>query len=373
MNKELYIITTSNITNNVILGHVENAKNAGYIPIIVFPNRKYKDNCSSAYIEYETININIFFNVKNYFTYILSIFKYSFEITKYFLYNKKDARNFLAVDFECTIICFLLKFKKVHIITLVNDNFSIRYNLPKFILFFLNSLESFTYKIISNVCIFPDQCRVDLLLFPPSKNKVHIIPNILDDNIGKIKYIGNNDLNIKVLLCGWLEPSRGLELLKDLINNTHQNVIFILTGSGKFLESNFVSNDRVKYLGQLSRIENLKIMSCIDVNMAFYNPNIIINRFALPQKIFDSILVECPILINSEVKMASDIIKFNVGFSYNYYDIRGISNFLNELILDKNCLKKCSENLSVYKTIIPTYSQTKLQSYDLFKNLLKLE
>lgn len=371
--RNLYIITTSDLPNNVILGHANNARIAGFKPIFVFPNRRSKENYSSAYIDYEIINLDVFFNVKNYFTYVVSILKYFLVITKYFLFNKKDARNFLTVDFECTIICILLKFKKVHIVTLVNDNFSIRYNLPKLIIFFLNILESITYRIISNACIFPDQCRVDLLILPLKKNKINIIPNILDDNIGQIKYIGNQELNIKVLLCGWLDPTRGLELLYKLLKNTNQNVIFILTGSGKFLETNFILSDRIIYLGQLSRVENLKIMSSVDVNMAFYNPNIVINRYALPQKIYDSILVECPILINSEVKMASDIVSFNAGFSFNYFDITGVSNFLNSLLSNKNCLNKCSKNLSVYKNKIPSYSQTKMQSYNIFKNLLNIE
>ena len=38
-------------------------------------------------IDYEIINLDVFFNVKNYFTYVVSILKYFLVITKYFLFR----------------------------------------------------------------------------------------------------------------------------------------------------------------------------------------------------------------------------------------------------------------------------------------------
>jgi hypothetical protein len=352
------------------LGHAHNAKAAGFYPVFVFPKRKNAIDYNYTYEGFETIKLDFYFNVSNHFSYLISILKYFATITKYFLLKERKVQYIMTVDFECTFICFLLKLKKVKIITLVNDNFSIRYNLPKTILYFLNIIESFTYKFISNYCIFPDQCRVDLLLTPPNNRYIYIIPNVLNDNIGDINYIGNPDSTTKVLLCGWLDPTRGLEILNELIKLTDNDVYFILTGSGKFLEK-LEKNTRILYLGQLTRLQNLEIMSTVDLNMAFYNPNIVINRFALPQKVYDSFLIGCPVLINSEVTMSKDIIQNYCGYSFSYFDVYSISKFLNTLKYNKNILISCSRNISIYNKRLPNYKNTNLQSFNMFRDFLK--
>ena len=46
--KDIYIITTSDLPNNVILGHASFAKSAGFNPIFVFPDRGH----GNKYLKY---------------------------------------------------------------------------------------------------------------------------------------------------------------------------------------------------------------------------------------------------------------------------------------------------------------------------------
>lgn len=335
--------------NHVILGHASFAKKAGFDPIFMFPNRGNGNKYDLVYSDYECIKFKSFFNVKNYFTYSISVIKLFFEISVYFLKRKK-IENILAVDFECTVICFLLKIKNYKIYSLVNDNFAIRYNFPKLVYIPIKVMEGFAYKYISEMCIFPDECRVELLGKIKPKRYI-IIPNILDSNIGDIYYKGDSSNNLTVLMCGWLESTRGFDILMDIIAKTNENIYFILAGSGNYLTQfpDLVSNKRLINKGMLSRVENLKLMSNVDLNFCFYNPTIIINRFALPQKVTDSILIGCPIFINSEVAMSNNLVSKNVAISSKYFDTDDIAAKLNRLLIDKNILQIMSTNILGFK------------------------
>ena len=355
--------------NNVILGHAAFAKEAGFKPIFIFPDRGNKNKYDFAYEEYECIKLKTKFDVRNHFTYVYSILKLSISLTKLLFFEKK-AETILAVDFECTLPCIFLKFKKIQLISLVNDNFSIRYNFNTIIINFLRFLESIVYKNISNHCIFPDKIRVDLLgkIIPQN---VIIIENVLKAETIEINYIGNNENSLKVLICGWLDDTRGLELIQDLLKNTNEDVIFNLVGSGDFVLNNqfILENERVKYYGYKTRLETLELMSRVDINMAYYNPNIIINRYALPQKISDSILISCPCIINNEVKMSEDMKNAGVALSTQYFDTSELSFLLNQLLEDKNILTKMSLNMKNYAKNIVAYDQLKDKAINFYKSI----
>ncbi len=367
--QKLYIITTSDLPNHVILGHASFAKKAGLNPVFIFPDRGNDTKYDYAYSGYECVKLKTFFDVKSYFSYIISLTKLLFEVSKYL----KEYRNgrILAVDFECTIICIFLKFKGHSIYSLINDNFAIRYKFPKLFFYVINFLEGFSYKYISEMCIFPDQCRYDLLgLIKPSK--YIIIPNVLDSNVGDISYSGDSSSNLYVLLCGWLESTRGLDILEDIISKTNENVFFVLSGNGNYTSQKpeILSNKRIIFKGLLTRLENLKLMSIVDINFCFYNPEIIINRFALPQKVSDSILIGCPIFINSEVSISKDLVMNNVAISSKYRDIDEISNKLNSLVTNKISLKLMSKNIFEYRSKQQTFAEVEKNAINEYKKLL---
>jgi len=370
--KNIYIITTSDLPNNVILSHAAFAKEAGFKPVFIFPDRGNKNKYDYAYDGYECIKLKTKFNVRNHFTYVYSILKLSISLTKLLLFEKK-VETILAVDFECTLPCIFLKFKKIQLISLVNDNFSIRYNFNKNLIGFLRFFESIVYKFISNYCIFPDKIRVELLGKITPQNVI-IIENILKAETLDIKYIGNNEDNLKVLFCGWLDNTRGLELLNDLLKLSNSKVIFYLVGSGDFVQNNpeILANERIKYFGYKTRLETLELMSRVDINMAYYNPQIIINRYALPQKISDSFLISCPCIINIEVETYKAMIKAGVALSTPYFDILKLSNVLNELLKDKKYLANISINMMNYSKNMISYNQLKTKAIVFYKSIYQL-
>ena len=367
--KYLYIINTTDEPNNVVLGHASFAKEAGFTPVFVFPYREHAEKFDQFYDKFDTLRLNFVFKNSNSFVYAVSLFKFFMHTTKS-LFFKSNAKNILAIDLTGVLACFLLKIRGVNIITLVNDNFSARYALAPFFFKILRFFEAAAYKILCSCCIFPAESRY-ILLGSPNLKSVKFVPNILHDAYTP-KYLGDHSAKLKVLFCGWLARSRGIELLPELLLKTNSGVEFILVGTGDdSLIRELVRSERVTYREHVSRKEMLDIMSTVDINIAFYNPTILINRFALPQKVYDSLLVGCPVFINSEVEMSKDLKKSGACVTAEYFDGPAIATQLNFFLGNKRSLFEISDSIALYRSHFVSYAQVKKVAVELYKSFIQ--
>ena len=367
---KLYIISTSSEPNNVISGHADFARAAGLEPVFVFPHRVGEEKFDSILSGHQTVQLNFTFKTTCTFAYLWSIMLLLLHVTWIFAF-KRETRDFLAIDLTGTIACLFLKLRGARVHTLVNDNFSARYDVSPFLYRVLRAIESSVFQFVSTTCIFPDESRY-VLLGSPSLKRVYYLPNILTDEY-RPRYEGSNSDKLFVMFCGWLAPSRGIELLSDLLKQTSENVEFLLVGSGDEEKlTSLAGNKRVKYIGHVSRRKNLDFMAKVDINFAFYNPNILINRFALPQKIYDSLLISCPLFVNAEVQMTISLQKSGACFSAEYFDILAIASKLNELIHDKAQLMGMSKTMESYSAEFTNFQKTQLIGINIYRDIVKL-
>ena len=365
----LYIINTSDELNNVILGHAEFAKEAGFIPIFVFPWRNGGGRFND-YGNYATLRLNFVFKNTSPLSYLISILKFIFFTTKMLIF-KTNVRYVLAVDLTGVLASAFLKIRGCKIYTLVNDNFAARYKLPGFFSWILQKFETGVYKLLSSHCIFPDVSR-HRLLGSPNIGPVSYLPNVLK-TLKSPRYKGNQGEKLMVLFCGWLVESRGVELIPRLLEITHPNVEFVLVGAGSDdLLQVLRESSRVKVMNAVVREECLNIMSNIDINFAFYNPSIPINRVALPQKVYDSILVGCPIFINSEVAMADSLVMTGGCLRAPYFDIKDIADQLTSLAESKEILHTMATSLwmSEYREKTIDYELVRCQGVKMYSEFL---
>jgi glycosyltransferase involved in cell wall biosynthesis len=369
--RNLYIISTSDEPNNVIFGHASFAKAAGFEPVFVFPRRPSSQDFSAFYSDYKTIRLNFTFAANNVFFYLRSVILLIIFVTGNFLFQRQ-AKHFLAIDLVGTVACLFLKLRGVGIHTLVNDNFSASYDISPKQYAVLRAIESNILRFISRSCIFPDKSRY-VLLGSPNIKQLYFIPNILTDAYAPA-YEGSNSDKLIVMFCGWLVDSRGIELLPNILEHTLDNVEFLLVGSGDEATLNFLSaKKRIKYMGHVSRDTNLDLMAKADINVAFYSPRILINRFALPQKIYDSLMIGCPLFVNSEVEMSVALLKSGSCFTAEYFDVPTICRKLNELAKDKKPLKEVSSAMADFCAKHANYKHAQLIGQNIYKEILSLQ
>jgi hypothetical protein len=367
---KIYIIDTSNEVNNVTNGHANFAYEAGFDPVFIFPRRVDSGQLSN-YGTYKTIELKFIFKTNNHFVYLMSIFKLFFHVSRVLFFNR-NVKYILAVDFTGTIACLAMKIRGCKIYTLVNDNFSARYNFHKVVLTLLRLFEVSCYKALSTACIFPDYSRFKLLGTPNLKN-VFFVPNILEYSKFS-RWKGSPNDKLIVFLCGWLATTRGVELLPNLVDLTKRNVEFLLMGNCADDVVKKIKNlERVELVSAVPRKKCLEVMAQVDLVFAFYNPIIPININALPQKVYDAVLVASPIYINSEVEMSEALLQTGGCLSSNYFDTVDVAKQLNILADDKSQLCNMSGSLwsSNYREKTIDYKSVKIQAIKMYKNFLK--
>jgi hypothetical protein len=366
--EKIYIISTSDEPNNVIFGHAGFAKAAGLEPVFVFPRRPSAQDFSAFYSGYQTIRLNFTFATTGIFAYLWSVILLLLYVTRTFLF-RRQAKHFLAIDMVGTVVCLFLKLRGAGIHTLVNDNFSARYDISPGMYAVLRAIESCILRLISSSCIFPDKSRY-VLLGSPRIRRLYYVPNILSDAYAP-PYKGSNSDRLLVMFCGWLVASRGIELLSDILDHTTENVEFLLVGSGDEATLNFLATKkRINYMGHVVREANLDLMAKVDINFAFYSPRILINRFALPQKIYESLMIGCPLFVNSEVEMSVALLKSGSCFTAEYFDVPTICRKLNELAMDKKPLKEMSMAMDNYRAQNANFLQAQLAGQNIYREII---
>ncbi|MFB1039192.1 MAG: glycosyltransferase, partial [Polaribacter sp.] len=155
------------------------------------------------------------------------------------------------------------------------------------------------------------------------KNKYHsnftTIKNLPNKKpIEKGVFPFNTDNKKIILYQGALNVGRGIELMIETMHFL-QNHLLVLIGSGDISKSlkNKVSeenlNDKVFFLGKINPETLHKLTPLADLGLSLEEDLGLNYRFALPNKIFDYIQGEVPILVSNLPEMSKVISAYKVG------------------------------------------------------------
>jgi glycosyltransferase involved in cell wall biosynthesis len=154
------------------------------------------------------------------------------------------------------------------------------------------------------------------------------------------------DKSKKVILYqGVLLKGRGIEKVFSVLNELPDNV-FVIAGGGEYLEHYQILaeemnvSDRVFFLGKFTQDELPKITASADVGVALIENLSISYYHALPNKLFEYIMAEVPVITSILPQMKEIVEKYDVGYAVN------IDN-KEELI---SAIKKLSEDADLYES-----------------------
>ena len=179
-------------------------------------------------------------------------------------------------------------------------------------------LRDFIYKKVRNI-IVTDYNRKSLME-ESFHHKIDVIGNY---PYARVKPVLENKTNLlKIFYYGTLNEERGTKMLQALID-TYKDVKVIMAGwisddnARKMTEHN-----QVEFIGTVTQEKALDIASECDYLMCVYEPNNINNINASPNKIYDAIQVETPVIINGEVKVSQFVSDNELGIVIpDFYNI----------------------------------------------------
>lgn len=243
------------------------------------------------------------------------------------------------------------------------------------------------------VVIFDDADRFSLILKLPGplhrmvqrlerwtsrKALVHIVPSFAryewrSDNMLTIKNSPSSrdirtllegaeaahESKLSVYVNGWLGETRGLPILLGALKvlEAHDDLIeFQAAGRADNPSAEaFVAHPMVTYHGELPQLEALRLYGKCDVTMTYYDPKVVINRKAEPNKWGDCVHFRTPFVVNSEVETAARFIEAGAAFDLPYYDTGALADLLLALARDRGRIDGARQALESFRDDYPLF------------------
>jgi hypothetical protein len=252
-----------------------------------------------------------------------------FVLKAYYIILKFNINSLHIVNEQIFFLIYPISFFKRCVLDQFDSIFYNRLNFLRRIPFFLY----FFYKPLKKI-IVTDLNRKFLM---PSyyHDKILILPNYPIYRQTVMKKEKTN--NLSILYFGWLGKSRGSELISGLLNLNKGLRIFSAGWIGdNYTKILFEKYDKViNYSGVLNQYEALKLSQKVDYIICVYEPNSINNINASPNKIYDAIQIQTPVIINSEVKISKFVDKINLGYIIKDYYKINYENLYNDLVKNR--------------------------------------
>ena len=158
---------------------------------------------------------------------------------------------------------------------------------------------------------------------------------------------------------GWIGETRGAPVFLEALNLAAErgiDVRFLIAGRVDGPSApHLISHPAVSFVGELTQKDALALYTVCDAVVTFYDPNVPINRLAESNKWGDAIFLGCPIIVNSEVETAHDLIDRGAAFSVPYHDVDGLVTLWQRFIEDPAQFEKAGKALAAFKSDFPEF------------------
>ncbi|MCE7700034.1 MAG: glycosyltransferase family 4 protein, partial [Methanobacterium paludis] len=217
-------------------------------------------------------------------------------------------------------------------------------SLRKFIRMLVASIEKKSIQSV-NVLFLVDENRYEQIEGAKIDNLIYIYNSPQDMFIPPPEE-KKLEKDLIIFYGGSLDRTRGLEYTITALK-TLNHVKLIIAGLGNDkdgIEIESKKNEKIEYLGWLSHDEILNESLKADVLFAFYDPKVPNNRYASPNKLFESMMCEKPIIINSETSASRIVQEESSGILVPYGDVDSIKKAIIKLRDNPNFRKNLGVN-----------------------------
>ncbi len=157
------------------------------------------------------------------------------------------------------------------------------------------------------------------------------------------------------LVIGFVGAIRYDDTLRTLFNAAKQeeNLRVVVAGDGPVrgdLERETKGIDNVFFTGPYNYTEEIaNIYSQIQLVYSVYNPKTVVERLALPNKLYEAIVCEIPILVAKGTCLEEYVKSLGVGISVEPNDVGKLRNLFLDLLSNPDILQKISQRESEIK------------------------
>jgi glycosyltransferase involved in cell wall biosynthesis len=234
-----------------------------------------------------------------------------------------------ACDLDSVIPCYVYKviFRKKMLFD-VCDRYALAYIPPRFKSLFhlVNSLEEFFVGKADFVVTVGEEL---LGTFRTKPEKCAVIMNCVDDIAYEMGCTDSRekekDSLFRLAYTGNIRRDRGIEMILKAIEDL-DGVEFVIAGRivHKDIEYKILRSPKVKYIGLLLPEDALALEKNSDAIVALYDLEFRQNYFAMPNKLFEAMMCQVPIITNIAPEIVTD--EVGCGFVVDYDDLHQIKD-----------------------------------------------
>lgn len=151
---------------------------------------------------------------------------------------------------------------------------------------------------------------------------------------------------IKVVYVGILQDYRLLKEIAEAVSKLKE-IGFYVGGFGKYEEYFYTMDaqyDNIHFYGRLSYVDTLALESECDIMLAIYDPSIDNHIYAAPNKFYESLMLEKPIIMAKGTGMSQVVRENDLGVLIEYSK-EGFIEGINQLIQRKSDWKKMGKRM----------------------------
>jgi len=213
----------------------------------------------------------------------------------------------------------------------IGDAYSVRYRVPKSVEAAFQCIDDLLMTACDVVVLPGENRRANFRYRRPGD--LYIVPNcpFLSDAPEPSPLPPGKSL--RLIMSGNLTPMTGGRQIVRAAKIAGDVEVLIL--SEKFspgLREELEKCPFVTIRPEVSQREALKITTTCNVVVAFYDPAVKLNRQACPNKLFDAMATARPVLINSEVDLAKQVVdEWKCGYSVGFHDTEQLADLLGSI------------------------------------------
>lgn len=265
-----------------------------------------------------------------------------------------------AADFDTYVPALIVsKIKRKKIIYDIFDYYAemiVFPIFPKFFKFFFSRLDNFLMKF-ANAVIIADESRINQIGTNANRHIITINNSPIEKGHYK-KFYGLTNGKFKIFFGGGVQEDKGIVNMISAVKDL-QDVELIIRGycGSKDFENRLyimcqnLSNIHL-HLKRVPYDDILDNTMKADLLFTLYDTNIPNNIYASPNKLFESMMYQKPIIVNEGTTMENVVKKYQCGLIVPYNNIEEIKKAILKIKCDHYLRKKLGENgRKAYETV----------------------
>jgi glycosyltransferase involved in cell wall biosynthesis len=155
-----------------------------------------------------------------------------------------------------------------------------------------------------------------------------------------------------ILYQGVLLKGRGIEKIFSVLNEL-PDCVFVIAGGGEFeqhyrkLSEEMKVSDKVFFLGKLTQEDLPKITASVDIGVSLIENLSISYYHALPNKLFEYIMADVPVIVSNLPQMKKIVDKYDVGYAVDFDSNDELISAIKKLTEDENLFDSKKQNCRI--------------------------